>query len=278
MPKERISFAMNLNKPSLAHILAACCALGVSTHASALTYTPSQSTTSDEAFNGDIQTTDLVEAGSSALAATNGVVGSTDSGVSINNLAGINDGAGATDPLSGSAFGAGGPDTYIIFAGNAPDSTASATITFNLNTSLVGGSPLGYNISGFDSIAGWSGANDAGQNLTVYYETVASSLLPAADRFTELGNYDNELTPADGADPVSTESAVTDANLTGVVALEFVYSPLKYSGSLVMEEIDVDGSAVLATTPEPSTWALLLGGMGALALVQRLRQSRSLRS
>jgi hypothetical protein len=151
-------------------------------------------------------------------------------------------------------------------------------VTFNLNTSV---NTQGYNLTGIESFAGWSGDGSddprVGQAYTVLYSTVAN---PTS--FISLGSvsYQPFSTNA-SAGRYSTEvnfNATSGFLASDVAAVEFqIVDPSTYvrfaatDVSTMYRELDVQGAAV-ATVPEPSSYVLL--GAGLLSLFIFRRQAR----
>jgi hypothetical protein len=174
---------------------------------------------------------------------------------------GANDGAASSNGSLGNDY----------FANPFPQ-----TLTFNLNLDpATGGNLTGYNITSIQSIAGWENAGFAAQNFTLYVTTTTDPT------FFQIGttSFDNSSgavfsSPSSNV-PQSSETTLTDSTGTiasNVTALEFVYSaPSTSFGGTVVREIEVYGDA--APLPEPSTYALLLGGLGLLLARFRRRSA-----
>jgi hypothetical protein len=148
------------------------------------------------------------------------------------------------------------------------------TITFD--TSAATGSITGYTLSNIKAFAGWN-ADFASQDYTLSYTTVGGTTV-------SLGTYFyNDTNSTDSATTTETSlTAALDAPIAvGVASLQFAFgdAPAAAAGTSsygagqtgAYEEIEAFGTATVST-PEPSTWALMLvGGLGVLAFYQRAR-------
>jgi hypothetical protein len=161
------------------------------------------------------------------------------------------------------------------------------TATYSLD--LVA-SPLGYVVTGIDTFAG-AGDNRARQEYQVYYRLVADDpntvgldesttfvqlLSPGpqtTDRLAGTFQTANSTTPGDtfpGSDTGGeTKIAIAISGLSGVKDVSFVSTVPsgndEDNGNTSYKEFDVIGTAV----PEPSSFALLVGGLAALLGLRR---------
>ena len=149
------------------------------------------------------------------------------------------------------------------------------TLTIALNNAISLG---GYTISGINLISGWN-SDDVNMNYTVSYSTVSDP-----GTFTSLGTYkaDSTLvtTNVDAYKAITLKSALTaDSGVLAadVASIRFVFNTEAATsvgtshglGSTAYREIEVIG---VQSVPEPSTWAMLVGGMGMLAFGQQMRR------
>lgn len=202
--------------------------------------------------------TDLLNSGQSTF----GSVTATTALTGLSSLDGLHDGLEAAT-YSDSTF-----NRVACFAG-ASGTGVAETFTFSLNLDAAsGGSAAGYDITDIRSIAGWDTRDNSFQNLTIYYTTTTNS------NFVQLGTA-NMKTGYQYGGAWSTQIELTDNSggniATGVTALKFVYG----AGSIntIIQEIDVMGTPTVV--PEPSTWAMIVGGLGMLAFSQRMRRQNA---
>jgi hypothetical protein len=240
---------------SLAAMLLA--SLLVPQYAQALpTYTETDSSSgSSSFFDGNIQNNDLIE----GLTASSNVTGG-DGGTP---LSALNDGL-ASDASVGSNtndlwFNNGG-GVYGAYSATLP---LNPVLTYTLPTT-----PLGYTITSINSIFGYGGgyadAAMANQNFSISYSTVAA---PAV--FLSLGtvSYDPFGDYLAGAGGSSTQVNLTSIlGVTGVADLRFAFTNNGDSAGEIIREIDVNG---IADVPEPSTYAMMLGGLALLGFCVR---------
>lgn len=218
-------------------------------------YTPEQG--GSTAFDGDILASSLINTNALTL----GSFSYTEGDYQNNPPTGANDGVGGDNFSNG---------VYLV-NGSFPE-----TFTFTLT-----GSVTGYDITSMNSIAGWSNNDDGSQDVTISYETVASALLPVADQYTVLGNFDlpstapfddsNGGNPDNGTEVHLAEAVSGVPILTNVIGLKFLYVVPDNANATILHEVEVFGGASApALVPEPSTYALLLAG--AALLVARFRR------
>jgi hypothetical protein len=148
--------------------------------------------------------------------------------------------------------------------------TASGTwtTTFALDLSV---NTNGYDITSINSIAGWTDVR-IDQKYTLLYSTAA-----APTTFISLGTFTYSPAGQTGTSDRSSEITLTATGLTNVAALQFNFqTPGGYaSDETTYREIDAFGVAsplAVAVVPEPSAYALILCGFGALIAFQRLRR------
>lgn len=216
-------------------VLALAAALGSLSIANGALVDTESHTLGQTSYDKDILTNDLINLGQDTLASASGTLP-----FQAENINAAHDGFGGKI--------AGGANAYYIL----PPS-ATATLIFKLNVHPSdGGCANGYNITKIQSIAGWINENDASQNFTVSYQTVASA---QTSTWIPLGrSFDNEV--SDGADD-ATKTVIKDDSAEGiiarnVVALKFTYVRPRNAGSTVLHEIDVVGKSADAA-PSTST-------------------------
>jgi hypothetical protein len=168
--------------------------------------------------------------------------------------------------LTDGSYGGDVPSSGEFASGGS--SSAGYYATYSLGTNL-----LGYNLTDLEVYSGWG---DAGRYQQAY--TIEYSLATASTVFLTLAEVDpypsDAFTTGDPNRGAMTELTPTTAGtLTGVadVQIDFNSAVAGWSG---YREFVVDGSPV-TTTPEPSTWAMLLGGAGILGLIVRRRTLKS---
>ena len=157
-----------------------------------------------------------------------------------------------------------GPDSANISA--TAFQPGGFTSTFNLNTnSATGGSASGYDLSGINTIAGWTD-NGADQKYELLISQVGSG-----GAFTSLGTFTfAPFVNASGAQSSSTEISLAGASgplAGGVDAVRFIFQTPTPAASddTYYREIDVFGKAS-SPVPEASTAGslgllLMLGGV-----------------
>ena len=244
--------------PSILALVTALSLTSLSAHA--VTEMDASTDGSETAYDGNIQSNDLL---TDATITTNGVA--PDYGSSYT---GLNDGLVSNG-------GGNAPNNLFLnhSVTGTPALDESPVVTFTLDTSVATGSPLGYSLTSINSIYGWQNfASFSDQSYTVSYSTVAD---PSA--FTLLATVD--YAPFDPSNGDTQSSQVTLTNLTGAVGvgtIQFAFTPYvsetdgEQSGQMI-REIDVDGTPTLAS-PEPSAWTLI--GVGVLILAWRLRRGQ----
>lgn len=179
----------------------------------------------------------------------------------------------------GAASGTGGGIGYFQTAGGSSTSSVLQTLTYNLNTAS---NPGGYTISSIDTFAGGDDFRGS-QEYTVWYATVAdpTSFIELASVGDDYSSATAPGTTGDNHDSQIIISEIGGAPLaTNVSSLQFVFgdspSTLIYGdGQGYNNYREIAAIGVATATPEPSTWALLLGGLGLLAL-GRMRKRRML--
>jgi hypothetical protein len=134
----------------------------------------------------------------------------------------------------------------------------SASTLLNLGTGgFAKGGGVGQYVLDFQGTGGWntSGNNngDPGNAYTNVYDLI---------NFGTINNY-GVIT----GDTTFSINDFTIKNLAGVGTLSFYYNP-NADGGLGQEEL------LLTVVPEPSTWAMLLGGLVALVFWTRKRSRR----
>ena len=217
-------------------------------------------------LNYNASTTDLANAGQSTLATT--VWSGGVSGEYGSSPAELNNGLYSAAELTG-----GNPNGYVSAGSTATTLLATPNSTYTIN--FTGG----MNLTSIDVYSAMTGTQRAKQNWSLAYSLVGSGsyvdlvgpLLSLNVNQTSNGNrqgaWYNKVTLALGA----------SEQLLEVDSLQFTFLTPEYNsatdgGNSTMlntayREIDVFGTAI----PEPSTYAMLLGGSVALFLIRRLR-------
>jgi hypothetical protein len=194
-------------------------------------------------------------------------------------LSGVNDGAASSNGNGGSH------DTYFGNGDIGSTSLASnPTITIALNTSATG-STTGFTLNTITTINGWQNYDDSfsDQAYSVYYSTVS-----APTTFSLLASVNYHPFAADGpgagggggANSSMVVLTLDPTEAVGVADLEFILTP-SFGPSATDMGTDAQGGSVIrefeatgipTVIPEPSTYALLFGGLGLLVLVSRFRR------
>jgi hypothetical protein len=168
--------------------------------------------------------------------------------------------------LSDSVFG----NTVSVEIDNIGDFSA-AGLAFNTSTSGPNYLEFSINTGPFSSGVALSSLTNTTKTFDVDFN--AGSILETVTRtgdttlaytFTGPG-LTNGITP-DG--PIT--GTITDANFAGQ---NIVFGLDTYSGNSPGAQIE-DNLAFALTVPEPSTWALMFGGVAMLACIIRLRAAR----
>ena len=200
----------------------------------------------ESTYDGDISSTDLINQGQDTYA---GMSVNSDSYYPYGHSdeAGFNDGA-ATDYGDPGSGGAVSPHNVFV--------TSGGSVTFDLNTNAAtpGGDASGFDITKVQVIGGYSGTF-AQQNFDLSYTTTGGQTVDLGDFFNNAGG-------------VATETEITDT--TGTIASNVASLTFTFNNSPVVREIDVFGAA--ASVPEPSTLALMFGGL--LTLLGLIRFTR----
>jgi hypothetical protein len=217
-------------------------------------------------LNYNASTTDLANDGQSTLATT--VWSGGVSGEYGSSPAELNNGLYSAAELTG-----GNPNGYVSAGSTATTLLATPNSTYTIN--FTGG----MNLTSIDVYSAMTGTNRAKQNWSLAYSLVGSGsyvdlvgpLLSTKVAQNSNGNrqggWYNKVTLTLGA----------SEQLLEVDSLQFTFLTPEYnpatdgSNSTMLNtayrEIDVFGTAI----PEPSTYAMLLGGSVALFLIRRLR-------
>ena len=190
----------------------------------------------------------------------------------LNNSFGFSAG-GINDGQSNLGGGSNSNATFFNASNNyhTGPSALPQTVTFTLNTTA---NPLGYNLSGINSFAGFAGNE---QNLADQDYTV-SVLLVGSNTFTQIAAVSYDPFTSSGSGSSATSVALTDNSgylATGVAEVQFDFLPTSvatnatFPNSTIISELQVLGTATVV--PEPSTALIvcLLGGSFAGLLYRR---------
>jgi hypothetical protein len=163
-------------------------------------------------------------------------------------------------------------DGVLGASGNDPGATAvdtddTWTLTVDLNTRS---SPLGFTLTNITLISGWT-SDFVNQNYTLAYSTAA-----APTDFISLGSYSAQTTETQGSNFPAVTLQTSLATAAGTIAtnvadLQFTFNgePGPAGSNLgSYREVEAFGAA---SVPEPTTWAMLLGGAALLFGVRRFR-------
>ena len=138
--------------------------------------------------------------------------------------------------------------------------------------------PTGFTLTSIQTINGYVGNSDfsfADQAYTVSYALVAnpSTFLPLAT----VNYHPFNPTATGGTDSTSSEVTLTNLDISGVKSIRFALVPstgasgVNAQGGAALQEFQVFGS--VTQIPEPSTYAMMLAGLGALGLAHWARRS-----
>jgi hypothetical protein len=243
-------------------LLTGCLLTGFALTATAQITPTYQSSTTTGAYNSDIAV-NLIQAGQSSLSSVT---------ADASALNGIFSASGLND---GSAAGNGNLCYYEAVAGNG--TFMPNTAIFHLNA--------GYNITSIQAISGWGDHNLGEQDFQLL-------LSIGGGAFTSYGTFVNNT--ANGTGPSASGSYLTTLNgssgpiATDVTGVEFIFQNPDTSngvgsvgnsqagnssdGGTVIDELQVFGT--VTPVPEPSTFALIGGGILGLAASFRRRQAR----
>ena len=195
-----------------------------------------------------VSSTDLLQTSVSSVAASGSFTNETTGGDSTPAGYGVlTDGVIGTDHASRSGIGSG------------------SELTYTLNTSIARG---GYDLSAINIYSSWGDAGRVDPNVMVSY-----SLITAPTVFIPLTTA--SFTYNGFPDPWVESSVVSSSGgdlLDNVAAVRFDF-PNQENGFVGYSELDVLGRGVAG--PEPSTYAMILLGAGAMALYLRRRATRA---
>ena len=210
------------------------------------------STSTINAYNGDVSATDLVNAGRASLASVSDAPNGPYPGYGFS-ITGVNDGSGLANSANSVWYHPG------------------TNLTFTLNTNpATGGSSTGYDITNVGVFAGWTDfAPFSDQTWDLQVTTTTNPVFTTLRSVNYVPYPDDSNTSATSSKVVLTDS--TGKIATGVTAVQFVLYEPTLSGSTkygtVYKEFDVYGTT---TVPEPSTLVLLAAGLvGLLAYAWR---------
>jgi hypothetical protein len=161
-----------------------------------------------------------------------------------------------TDPVDGNTQVLNFNNTYPNPITNIINfATGFTGVTFNYS--------LGNNNPSYDQTADvWSGLNGTG--------TIVGTIqlgIGTLQSTQQLNSATTTITPSSHLDIFTAWSSATANTFSGSGIGQSV--TFGTSTTLANEELEIDTFTV--TTPEPSTWALMLGGLGALAFFARRR-------
>ena len=230
--------------------------------AALLAESDSYSSTSQQAFDGNISSTDLIENGSSALAGapttTGSVAGYAGTGSQPNSWSNLTDGQASSKGAGSSNTGDNDLSHDTYFDTGSFGTNPSITYTFS-----SAGAPSGYTITSINSISGWQDthtfSNQAYQ-IDVQYAG-SSSFVPL-----QTVNYSPFPDNGGNVDAPNSSQVTLTGSVPNVTAIRFDILNNGGSGQ-VFREIDVAGTPT--SVPEPASIASLLVGSGMLLLRRR---------
>ena len=169
-------------------------------------------------------------------------------------------------------YGSGAPNSGSSNASSAMGGPSGGTAA----TYSLGSDPLGYSLSSIEVLSGWNDSGRYQQAYTISYLLVATladpnptftalyTVSPYPSNAYQSGDIDN------GAETVLTSSS--GPLVTGVSEVEITFNSI-VNGYTGYREFAVYGTPV--TTPEPSSIALMLGGIFAVGIFVRHRSRKS---
>lgn len=204
----------------------------------------------------------------------------TGSGPDVGSLAGINDlSPGSGGNGSGTTFGG---YNNMAYYGNGTFGSSLVGGNVTLVSILLGGatpSATGYDLSGISIFCGWTdhpSFNNQHYSISLSTDGVNYSAFYSVNYMPFLASGDAALANA-GTGDASTLVALSNLNVSGIKGIRFGFSAgldanSQLQNGQLIQEIEVFGTPTIV--PEPSTWALLIGGSCWLGMITVLRNSR----
>jgi hypothetical protein len=222
------------------------------------TSSESNTQSSQSAYDSFISTNDLL-AGLTPVSTTTPSLGFP--------LTGINDGAADANVV--------GPTSHETwFEGGANFDPSNHSLNSNPVVTFTFSTPM--TITSLQSIYGWNDNNSFNdQDYTILYTLASNPSL-----MLTLGSVAyNPFEPSNDFSGFGPQGAsmvdLSVSGLTNVKSISFEFTPYISStseqeqGGQMIREIDVFGSPDVESVPEPSTWVLMLGGVGFLVFLTR---------
>jgi hypothetical protein len=157
--------------------------------------------------------------------------------------------------------------------GNNVTGKLSVAGTFNLGSGAhlamqIGGTTAGGTSNGYDQIAA-TGAVSLSGDLQVHL--LNTYTYNSADVFNLILNSGNTANTTLALSAINGQSFNADPSTVYTIdGQSFTLATVNADGGAVANDIALQAVAV----PEPSTWAMMLGGAGMLVSYQRMRRSR----
>ncbi|MEJ0001089.1 MAG: autotransporter-associated beta strand repeat-containing protein [Verrucomicrobiota bacterium] len=186
-------------------------------------------------------------------------------------------GTGALNVLAGATIGGDGAARVSSFAiagkvivGNGTDAVSQTTIT-GTNASTLAGANLTFNLdttNANSNVLNVGSTSLAFDGTTLTFNLLGTSIVSTGRQYvlidgTSDGQYTTLHTFMNGQNQLEIDTATSGLNFAfGNVPSSF------YAGSYLFLS---NGDIEVEVVPEPSTWALMLGGLAALVLWQRRR-------
>ena len=146
--------------------------------------------------------------------------------------------------------GASGPQYSLANVATVHD---GCTLVYTLSAAVTLDSIVIY--------SAWGNHNRTSLDVDVYYKSSASD-----PTWTSLGNASNSTVSSGLYDPMIVQVALSSLGDVSASQLEFVFHDAGANGYNGISEI------AAYAVPEPSTWAMLISGLGVLASARRFRR------